>query len=241
MGAVSALTIIEKAMKELGVLGVGQSANDEMADDALLALNNMLESWSLENLMVQADVEEAKTLTSGQASYTVGDGGNWTPNRPTTIRDDAFIRDTGNIDYAVRVLTIDVYRDQTLKTNTGRPDFAVYVPEFPLAKIYFYPTPDSSTDVFHYRARCLLTSFAELATEVNFAPGYERAIITNLAIEIASANRKEPRPSLLAVAEASRRNIKRQNAQAVKPVKLTELASMFGGYGGRTIEEGPFD
>lgn len=240
MAAISAATIIQKALKELGVLGVGQPVNSEDQADAFLSLNNMLESWSLENLMISADVEEAETLTSGTASYTVGSGGDFNTNRPLGIRKDAFIRDSGGTDHLVEVLTMDVYRDQTTKTSSGRPDFLAYQPEFPLGKIYLYPTPNDSTDVLHYRARTLLDSFATVTTEVNFAPGYERAIITNLAIEIASMKRKNPRPSLIMVAEQSKRVIKNQNVQPVQPVKLTELQQLTGNYPSRNIEEGPF-
>lgn len=240
MATITAADIIKKAMKELGILGVGQPVNAEMEADAFLALNNMLESWSLENLMIPADVEEAETLTSAQAEYTVGSGGDFDTNRPLTIRDDVFIRDSGGTDYPVEVVTLDVYRDKSQKSTAGRPDFLALQPEFPLAVIYLYPTPDNSTDVLHYRASVLLHSFATTATSVNFAPGYERAIITNLAIEIASANRKDLRPSLVRVATESKQRIKSYNSEPVQPVKFTELCSLFGSRRTGSIEEGPF-
>lgn len=240
MATITARTIIKKAMKELGVIGVGQAVNAEMEDDAFLALNNMLEKWSNERLMVQEIVEEAETLTSGQASYTVGSGGNFDTNRPVAIEKDAFIRDSGGNDHPVQVLTMDVYRAETVKTTSGRPDYLAYTPEFPLGKMYLYPTPDNSTDVLHYRAVPLLDSFATVTTSVEYAPGYEDAIILNLAVRIAPSWGKQPSPLLVTMAMEAKRSIKNRNSEPVQPVKFGELAALTGSRRTGTFEEGPF-
>ncbi len=240
MAAITARKIIEKALREIRVLGVGQPVNSEVETDAFLDLNNMLESWSLIPLRVFVETEETETLTSGTSRYTVGPGGDFDTNRPLAIMDDAFIR-SGTIDYPCRVLTQDVYRAQAVKATSARPRFLTYTPEFPLGKMSFWPEPNSSTDEVHYRARVLLDSFATLTTEVNFAPGYERAIIKNLAIEIAASKGKSVTVELLGVAGAALKAIEGQNAAPVEPTRLGDLTRLTGVRSHGNILSGPFN
>jgi len=242
MAAITARELIEKSLKDIRVLGVGQPVNSEVEQDCFLDLNNMLESWSLDNRKISAETEESETLTSGTARYTVGSGGDFATNRPIDVRDDAFIRDSGSIDHPVRIVTQDIYRSIASKPSSGRPRFATYTSEFPLGKFSFYPTPDDSTDVFHYRASALLTSFATLTTSVNFPPGYERAIIKNLGVEVASRMGKTVSAELIAVATVALDLIDKQNQLriAMEPVKLDELSRMTGTRRVGNINEGPY-
>lgn len=244
MSAISARDIIKLALKEIRVLSSigGQPVDPEVEQDAFNDLNRMLESWSLENLMVPADVEESETLTANQSSYTVGSSGNFNTGRPLEIRDDAVIQDTGGTDYRVRVLTIDVYRGVANKATGGRPRFLSYQPEFPLGIIYLYPTPDNSTDTLNYNIRGLLDSFVNVTTSVNFPPGYEQAIISNLSLLIAPRNGKRAGDIQITVAKAQvdKARIKQQNSAPVQPVKMRELARITGGRRPMDILSGPF-
>ena len=72
MGAISGADLINRLLGELGLLPIGNAVDAATQQNALSSLNDLLESWSLESLMVVADVEESQTLTSGTAEYTVG-------------------------------------------------------------------------------------------------------------------------------------------------------------------------
>ena len=51
-----------------------------MTETAYLAdLNTMMESWSLERLMVYQLLQESKALTASTGSYTIGTGGAFYP------------------------------------------------------------------------------------------------------------------------------------------------------------------
>lgn len=246
MATITARDIIKKSLKKIRVLAAmgGQAVDAEVEQDAFDELNNMLEDWSLENLMVTALDEATGTLTASQASYTIGSGGNFANDRPLEIsllKGDNFIR-RSNLDYPVDVITMDGYRAIRNKTTEGRPFQLALQPEFPLAKIYLYYTPDNSTDVLHYRARTELTSFALVTTSVNFEPGYEQAIIPNLAVRIAPQNGKKAQDIQITIAEAAaaKDRIERQNATPIPRVRMNELARLTTGRGFRSIEEGPF-
>ena len=226
MGATTARKIIKKSLKKIGVIGVSGSVNAEFEKDTFDELNNMLELWSLEDLMVTADVLEEETLTSGTSVYTVGTGGTFSTNRPLDISrtpGDTFIRESSGTDHQVKVVTLDVYRQESTKTISGRPYFIAYHDEFPLGKIFVFPEANSSTDVLHYRAQVLLSSFATLTTSVNFPPGYEQAIINNLGVMAAPYFGKKNIDLLSALAAEGKKVIKSHNSEPAVPVKLPEL------------------
>ena len=98
----TAATIINRALRLLGAISSGASADtDEMAD-GLIALNAMIDSWNNERLMIYAIQDESLTLVDGQASYTIGTSGNLNTTRPVSI-EGAYVR-ASSLDYPVRIL-----------------------------------------------------------------------------------------------------------------------------------------
>jgi len=246
MATITARDIIKKALKEIRVLSSmgGQAVDAEVEDDAFVDLNNILEMWSLENLMVPAWTEETATLTASRADNTVGSGGQFANNYPLEIsllKGDNFIR-RDNLDYPVDVITMDGYRAIRNKTIEGRPFQMALQPEHPLAKIFLYYTPSNSTDVLHYRARAELDSFSSVTDTVDIWIGYEKALISNLAVEIAPRNGKRAEDIQITIAKAAadKDRIERQNAAPIPRVRMNQLARLTTGRGFRSIEEGPF-
>jgi len=69
------IDIISRALKDIGALASGETPNPAEAQDALDMLNDMLDQWSNEQMMVYYKTEIVYTLTSGQTQYTIGPGG----------------------------------------------------------------------------------------------------------------------------------------------------------------------
>jgi hypothetical protein len=61
----TAREIIASTLRLLGVLAAGETATANEANDALESLNQMLSSWSNENLVVYQKVRDEFTLTAG--------------------------------------------------------------------------------------------------------------------------------------------------------------------------------
>ena len=98
--------LISRSLRLMGVQGVGRrtlTANE--AADGLEALNGMLESFSLERMMVYQILEENFPLVAGTASYTIGSGGTFSTIRPIKI-ESAFIPET-NACHNLSVLSQD--------------------------------------------------------------------------------------------------------------------------------------
>lgn len=68
----SANDIIIGALRNLNVLASGETPTTTEINDALQVLNDMLESWSIEHLLVFAQTEYRFNWTPGQYQYTIG-------------------------------------------------------------------------------------------------------------------------------------------------------------------------
>ena len=69
------IDIISRAMKDIGALAAGETPAPAEAQDAFDMLNDMIDQWSNEQMMVYYKTEIIFTLTAGQTQYTVGPTG----------------------------------------------------------------------------------------------------------------------------------------------------------------------
>lgn len=69
------LTIISGALRSIGALATGEPVPPDQANDALILLNDMLDQWSNEKLMVFCIQEVIHELTGSQFIYTIGPNG----------------------------------------------------------------------------------------------------------------------------------------------------------------------
>jgi hypothetical protein len=69
------IDIISRALKDIGALEAGETPAPADAQDAFDMLNDMLDQWSNESMMVFYKTEIIFTLTGGQTQYTIGPGG----------------------------------------------------------------------------------------------------------------------------------------------------------------------
>ena len=70
-----ALDIISRALKDIGALEAGEVPTPEAAQDAFDMLNDMIDQWSNEDMMVFYKTEIIFPIVSGQTQYTIGPGG----------------------------------------------------------------------------------------------------------------------------------------------------------------------
>ena len=69
------IDIISRAMKDIGALAAGETPAPAESQDAFDMLNDMIDQWSNEQMMVYYKTEIIFTLTAGQTQYTIGPGG----------------------------------------------------------------------------------------------------------------------------------------------------------------------
>lgn len=218
----TAASLINRAYALIGVLGEGETLTGEQSSSGLEALNAMLDEWRLERLMCYALQREVFNLVGGQASYTIGSAGNFNTTRPVSIT-GAFVRDN-NIDYQIDVVGPETYRLIPDKaTSTNYPEMLYYEANMPLGIVYFWPVPSSALSIY-LETRRVITEFATTSTDLDLAPGYENAIIYNLAIDLSDANDRKLSETIVARARITKQKIKRSNAQPIR--KDSEVAGI---------------
>ena len=68
----TALDLITGALRKINVLAAGEVPNAQESADALMVLNDLLDTWSTEHLTVFDNNENILILTPGKTTYTVG-------------------------------------------------------------------------------------------------------------------------------------------------------------------------
>lgn len=203
---------INAALRLIGILAEGETPSPSTSIDALAAMNQMLDSWSLERLMIYSTQDQVFTWPSGQISRTLGPTGNFVGNRPFSLDDSSYFRDaSNNVAYGFKFINQAQYDGIAVKTVQATYPQVMFVNyDMPNINMFVYPVPMRDLE-FHFISATELTQVASLETTLTFPPGYLRAFKYNLAIELANEFGVEPSPTVQRIAVVSKRNIKRIN------------------------------
>jgi hypothetical protein len=182
-----------------------------MSQDALMAMNQMIESWNIERLSVFCTQDQVFTWPSGLISRTLGPSGNFVGNRPVLFDDSTYFKAPNGVSYGVKFINQQQYNGIAVKTVTSTYPQVIFVNmTYPDAEMFIYPRPTQDLE-WHFISVQELDQPAELVTELHFPPGYLRAFTYNLAMEIAPEFGVEPSPQVQRIAMTSKRNLKRIN------------------------------
>jgi hypothetical protein len=201
---------INRALRLLGVLAEGETTSAATSQDALVAMNQMIDSWNTERLSVFTTEDQVFTWPSGFISRTLGPTGDFVGNRPVLV-DDATYFKAGTVSYGIKIINQQQYNGIAVKTVTSTYPQVLYVNMgFPDITLTVYPKPTQDLE-WHIVSVQELDQPATLATVLAYPPGYLRAFTYNLAMEIAPEFGVEPSPQVQRIAMTSKRNLKRIN------------------------------
>lgn len=198
--------LITLALKQAGVLGVGQSASAEDVNDSFALMNMMLNQWSTLRYLVYHEVDYSIPCT-GQVSYTVGLGGDFNVVRPDKIA-SSFVRMTvqaapNQSDYMLRVIRArEDYNRISQKQQGAMPRVIFYDSGFPLGTLYPWSIPNNQFEL-HISVAEHLQQFNTIADTINLPPQYMRTIMYNLAGELRPLYQLPPDQTITAMARAT--------------------------------------
>lgn len=214
----TALTLIVDALIDIGVLADTEVPTAAQAQSALRKLNNMIDSWNIENLSVYGSTQHVLPLEPNKSIYTIGEGGDLDIPRPNNITSAAArqngVPTTSQVDYPLYMMNAQEYQDITVKGLTSPwPNMAVWFnPKYPLIECYVYPIPTGNDFSVIFWDSGILSNLT-LNQEVNFAPGYKRAITANLCSELAPSYGVQVPNDMKQIAISSKADIKTKNLQ----------------------------
>jgi len=203
---------INGALRLLGVLAEGETPSAATSQDALTALNQMIDSWNTERLAVFSTQDQVFSWAPGLISRTLGPTGNFVGNRPILLDDSTYFKDPASgISYGIKIINQQQYDGIAVKTVTSTYPQVIWLNmSYPDIEMYIYPVPTKVLE-WHFVSVEELTQPALLSTALTFPPGYLRAFRYNLACEFAPEFGIEPPPTVSRIAMASKRNLKRIN------------------------------
>ena len=203
---------INGALRLIGMLAEGETPSAATSQDALVAMNQMIDSWNTERLSVFSTQDQIFTWPASTQSRTLGPTGNFVGNRPVLLDDSTYFRDAAtNVSYGIKMINQQQYNGIAVKTVTSTYPQVLWINmTYPDIEMYVYPVPLRPLE-WHFVSIEELTQPAVLATTLSFPPGYLRAFKYNLACEIAAEFGVEPSPQVSRIAMTSKRNIKRIN------------------------------
>jgi hypothetical protein len=176
----TAQTIVNDALREIGVLAEEETPSADMANNAFRALNRMMESLSNEASFAYVNSQISKVI-AGETSFTLGPTGTWVTDRPIEVDTATCI--LNGITYPVKVIDSQEWDSLSYKTSTGSvPEVVYYEPNMPNGTLYLWPITTGAT--LYLRTTSVVNSFASLATILSMPPGYEEALIKNLAVNL---------------------------------------------------------
>jgi hypothetical protein len=203
---------INAALRLIGMLAEGETPSANTSQDALNALNQMIDSWNTERLTVFSTQDQVFTWPNNQIKRTLGPTGNFVGNRPILLEDSTYFKDpTNGISFGIKLINQQQYNGIAVKTVTSTYPQVMWINmDYPDIEMYVYPVPTKALE-WHFISVNELDQPANLSTNLAFPPGYLRCFKYNLACEIATEFGIEPPSNVARIAMTSKRNLKRIN------------------------------
>ena len=211
------IDLINLALKQSGVIGVGQTASAEDMQDCFKLMQMMLGQWQTKRYMMYHLINLSIPCT-GALNYSIGPGGSIPlASRPNEIV-SAFIRlpATGSgyqVDYSLNIIRAREDYDRILAKSMGTiPSFLFYDSGFPLGTLYAWPVPSSLYEL-HVTVADQFQTFSTVADVFTLPAQYEEAIMYNLAGRLRPMYGMPPDPSISGLAKAALNCLQSANVQ----------------------------
>lgn len=212
------LDIINTALDDAGVLGVGQTPLAEDTNKAFNKLNDMIAQWQRKRWLIPYLVD-SPIISTGAQSYTVGPGGDINIARPDRLEDGCYLRQLINsspnqVDNPLEIIeSHETYASISLKQLTSFSNYIFYDSAYPLGRIFPYPIPQANIYEIHILTKAILGQFTSLTQTIILPPEYKPALEWNLAQRLRVAYRFPKDEELNAMARDSLNLIRGANAQ----------------------------
>lgn len=214
------LDLISGSLRLIQSLASGESVPASESQDALSALNQMIGSWSTENLLVYSTPREIFPLVAGQSQYFMGIGAvDFNTDKPMDIQAAGInvMTQSPVLELPLEIINLEQWSQIPIKTTQSSIPRRLYCEmTYPQATLNLWPVPSAANSIVIYSKK-QLTQFASINTTLSLPPGYEKTLKYGLAIELAPEYGKQLAPEIGAVYAEAKESIKRQN---IKPVYL---------------------
>lgn len=177
--------IIHKALRVCGVVGLGDTVDPLVSQEALLLLNGLRAEWSL-NVKSYRRYEQTCQALANKQFITLGQGGD-IAERPNSITHVIVINGVpgGAVNnWEIPIFPHDAYRALAIQHIYAAPAAAYIDNEFPLTSIYFSPGLAIGWGV-RVLGTAYLGDYENIGDTFADPPEYFDALYLNLAVRLA--------------------------------------------------------
>ena len=134
---------INGALRLIGQLAEAETPTAAASQDALTALNQMIDSWNTERLAVFSTQDQVFSWPPNVLSRTLGPSGDFVGNRPILLDDSTYFIDTASgISYGIKIINQQQYDGIAVKTVTSTYPQVIWINmSYPNIEMYVYPKP----------------------------------------------------------------------------------------------------
>lgn len=208
--------LIAGALRLVGIIGDGETPSTDQSNNALFTLNEMLDSWNADGLMIY-NTQFYECFVTSSITYTVGPSADLNiPIRPSRIRGAWITQNasTSPIDIPMMIISSNDYGNIRSKTSTSTIPAYIYMDgTWPTATVYLWPAPEGGDTKLKVSFDVPLTSTVATGDTENLPPAYRQAIRFNLACLIAAEYGREASPTTKDFAYRSKYIIAQNNQQ----------------------------
>lgn len=211
------LDLISASLLWIGALGVGETPSAEEGAQGLATLNDLLASWSAEQVYIYTQAKDSLTTQAGIAAYDFGPGATAiNSTRPLRIvhADVLF----GGAVFPVAVIGLADWKgipDRTAAaSDLTKALYCDYA--FPIANVNVYPVPKTANGTIELYSLKELASVAALTDTIDLPAGYARALRFALGVDLAPAFGRQLTDPMLALAMSASATLKQLNAQTLR-------------------------
>lgn len=185
---------IIEAFTDIGVYAPGESVDAPLANYGLQKANELLDSWNVERNLIFTTQFSQFTLTPNLQPHTIGPTGTFNvPGiRPVEILGANLILNnvSPNANLPIFIRDADWWLQQRVKPlATNFPTDLYYEPDFANAvnsngSCFFWPVPLVAYPVLLQLRSAVGNNNLTLASNLFMPPGYQRAFVKTLAVEL---------------------------------------------------------
>ena len=203
--------ILTDAMLEINAIGQGDTPSGDDVSWTLRKMNRMFDTWAAQGIMAFNVTFSEFTLIANHSPHTIGPTGDFVVSqRPVMITSAQFKLQDGSIGTNPSIFTPIAIRDDDWWAINPIPELTssivtnlYYSPDWPNGKCYFWPVCNGTNKVRLELWGLISPAFDTkgqpnglTSTTFNLPVGYWDAVVTNLAVNIASGFEKPISPSL---------------------------------------------
>ena len=217
--SLTAYKIIYDALRKIGVVSLGDTVPNEVAEEALMLLNTIRAEWSI-NIKVNKRYDELFTVTAPRQFITLGTGvdnlGVPVPGdiakRPAIINQVVICQGApqSNLNIDLPIHTYGEYRSMSAQNITAIPNACFVDAQYPLSNIYFYPgiNPGWTIRVIGID---YMTDYENIEDVLVDPPEYFNGLACNLALRLAQNYGATVGDGLVQQANSAMKHIKEHN------------------------------